>query len=115
MQVALKGGVTLAIAMQYVKEARASGLTVPVILMGYYNPFLVSSQICLLKMKWDFAQAYGEAKLMTSCVDAGVDGFIVVDLPCEAATEFRELAFAKNLVSVLQPFRFNAFYTTHTC
>ena len=43
-------------------------------------------------------QAYGEQKLMTSCVDAGVDGFIVVDLPCEAATGFRELAFVAKLV-----------------
>lgn len=79
--VALKGGVTLAIAMQYVKDARAAGLTVPVILMGYYNPFL----------------AYGEKELMLNCVDVGVDGFIVVDLPCEAAIDFRELAFASNL------------------
>ena len=35
---------------------------------------------------------------MQSCKEAGVDGFIVVDLPIEAAGGFRELAFEQNLV-----------------
>jgi len=41
-------------------------------LQGYYNPFL----------------HYGEARLMADCADAGVNGFIVVDLPCEDAAPF---------------------------
>ena len=43
--------------------------------MGYYNPFL----------------NYGE-DLFKDCLDAGVDGFIVVDLPPEEAFRFRGLA-----------------------
>ena len=44
--------------------------------MGYYNPFL----------------NYGEQKLMIDCKAAGVDGFIIVDLPPEEAVRFRNLA-----------------------
>lgn len=59
-----------------VATARQKGLKVPVVFMGYYNPFL----------------NYGEKKLMADCKDAGVDGFIVVDLPPEEAVKFRDLA-----------------------
>merc|ERR1711957_77865 len=47
------------------------GLTVPVILMGYYNPFL----------------QFGLAKLCADAAAAGADGFIVVDLPPEEGVE----------------------------
>ena len=39
-QQALNNGVSLEDTINYVIEARKQGLTVPVILMGYYNPFL---------------------------------------------------------------------------
>lgn len=39
-QVALKNNVNLHDCLNYVKDARARGLTVAVILMGYWNPFL---------------------------------------------------------------------------
>lgn len=64
--------VTLADCIGFVKKARAAGLTTPVVLMGYYNPLL----------------AYGSAALMKDCADAGVDGFIVVDLPPEEGAPF---------------------------
>lgn len=68
-QVALKNNIRLTDCLRYVKEARAKGLTAPVILMGYLNPFL----------------AYGLDKLMKDAQESGVDGFIVVDLlPDEA-------------------------------
>lgn len=64
--------VSLLDCIQFVKDARAAGLTVPVVLMGYYNPLL----------------AYGADKLMADCSAAGVDGFIVVDLPPEEGAKF---------------------------
>jgi len=71
-EVALRHGVTLHDVLDMVRAARAGGLTVPVVLMGYYNPFL----------------RYGEEALATDAAAAGVDGFIVVDLPCEDAGDF---------------------------
>jgi tryptophan synthase len=56
-----------------VRTARKKGLKVPVVLMGYYNPIL----------------SYGEERLMKDCKDAGVNGFIMVDLPPEEAVKFR--------------------------
>ena len=41
--------------------------------MGYYNPIL----------------SYGEDRLLKDCKEAGVNGFIVVDLPPEEAVSFR--------------------------
>ncbi|MGD9935574.1 MAG: tryptophan synthase subunit alpha [Dehalococcoidia bacterium] len=71
-QVALEQGVSLADCVQLVREARSAGLKAPVILMGYYNPIL----------------SYGEARLARDAAAAGVDGFIVVDLPPEEASNF---------------------------
>jgi len=58
-----------------VRDARDLGLTAPVLLMGYYNPL----------------RAYGEEDLLRDCEKAGVNGFIVVDLPPEEAVSFRKL------------------------
>jgi len=58
-----------------VKDARSQGLKAPVLLMGYYNPLL----------------SYGEERLLQDCQAAGVNGFIVVDLPPEEAVSFRKL------------------------
>ncbi|CAI4219705.1 unnamed protein product [Parascedosporium putredinis] len=63
--VALQNGVTLESTLQMIKDARTRGLKVPVLIMGYYNPLL----------------NYGEDRLVKGCKDAGVNGFIVVDLP----------------------------------
>ncbi|KAJ3272310.1 tryptophan synthetase [Terramyces sp. JEL0728] len=73
--VALQNNIDIPTCLGYVKEARKRGLFVPVVFMGYYNPFLM----------------YGETRLMRDCVEAGVDGFIVVDLPPEEAVKFRDL------------------------
>lgn len=60
--------------LQLVKDARKKGLSVPVLLMGYYNPIL----------------SYGEERLMKDCKEASINGFIVVDLPPEEAVTFRK-------------------------
>lgn len=70
---ALENGVTTPKCLQMVRGARKRGLKVPVILMGYYNPIL----------------SYGEERLIKDAREAGVNGFIMVDLPPEEAIKFR--------------------------
>ncbi len=71
---ALKNGVTTSMCLQMVRDARSRGLKAPVLLMGYYNPVL----------------SYGEEQLIKDAREAGVNGFIMVDLPPEEAIRFRE-------------------------
>lgn len=70
---ALNNGVTMAKTLNMVRQARAEGVTVPIILMGYYNPIL----------------SYGEEKFIIEAADAGASGFIIVDLPPEEAIKVR--------------------------
>ncbi|PSR78522.1 tryptophan synthase beta subunit-like PLP-dependent enzyme [Coniella lustricola] len=79
--VALANNVTLASTLQIVRDARKQGLRTPVLLMGYYNPM----------------RAYGEEKLLQDCKEAGVNGFILVDLPPEEAISFRKLCSSAGL------------------
>ncbi|KAL6301788.1 bifunctional tryptophan synthase TRP1 [Sparassis latifolia] len=72
--VALENNVDYATCLGLLRDARNKGLTVPVLLMGYYNPFL----------------AYGEEKAIQDGAEAGANGFIVVDLPPEEAIAFRD-------------------------
>eukprot|EP00656_Telonema_subtile_P004784 TRINITY_DN12185_c0_g1_i2.p1 TRINITY_DN12185_c0_g1~~TRINITY_DN12185_c0_g1_i2.p1 ORF type:complete len:681 (+),score=226.28 TRINITY_DN12185_c0_g1_i2:154-2196(+) len=69
---ALKNGMTLNGAFEIVEKARAAGLTVPVVMMGYCNPFL----------------AMGYDKLCERAASVGVEGFIVVDLPADETKDF---------------------------
>jgi tryptophan synthase alpha chain len=71
-QVALEQGITVKKSLAAVKELRKRGVTIPLVLMGYYNPML----------------AYGLEKFIRDVVEAGADGFIVPDLPVEEADEF---------------------------
>ena len=71
-QKAIKNGVSeLPTCLSMIKKARDQGLTIPVVLMGYYNPFY----------------QYGLEKLCLETKEAGGDGFIIVDLPPEEGTE----------------------------
>lgn len=72
---ALENGVTVTTVLQLVRDARSRGLKTPIMLMGYYNPVL----------------RYGEERMLKDCKDAGVNGFIMVDLPPEEAVRFRDL------------------------
>ena len=72
-QVALEQGITVRKSLGAVKELRQRGVTIPLVLMGYYNPML----------------AYGLEKFIRDAVDAGADGFIIPDLPMEEAEEFQ--------------------------
>ncbi|KAL8810177.1 MAG: hypothetical protein Q9200_002784 [Gallowayella weberi] len=71
---ALKNGVTVTSTLDVVRNARRKGLRAPVLFMGYYNPLL----------------SYGEEKILRDAKEAGVNGFIVVDLPPEEAVRFRD-------------------------
>lgn len=68
--VALGNGITTAKILDLVRDARKAGVTVPIVLMGYYNPLL----------------AYGVEKVCADAKAAGVSGFIIVDLPPEEAS-----------------------------
>jgi len=72
-QVSLNNKVNIDDCFEFVRAAREKGLVIPVIFMGYANPF----------------EQYGLDKLMQKCVDIGVQGFINVDLPPEESYEFR--------------------------
>ncbi|KKY27558.1 putative bifunctional tryptophan synthase trpb [Phaeomoniella chlamydospora] len=71
--VALANGVTVTSTIETVKKARSAGLQIPVLFMGYYNPLL----------------SYGEDRMLKDAKSAGVNGFIMVDLPPEEAVRFR--------------------------
>ena len=67
--VALKNGVLYSDVLKYASEARRQGLKVPMLMMGYYNSF----------------RAAGVEETCSECKAAGVDGFIIVDLPVGTA------------------------------
>ena len=66
---ALQQGVTPAVCLDVVKQLRARGLAIPLLLMGYYNSVL----------------AYGIDEFARDAGAAGADGLIEVDLPPEEA------------------------------
>src|SRR5215216_2232019 len=71
-QVALEKGITVKKSLEGLKELRKRGVTIPLVLMGYYNPML----------------AYGLEKFIRDAQQSGADGFIIPDLPIEEADEF---------------------------
>jgi len=75
-QKALEHKITVKDCLEFVRSARSSGVHIPIVFMGYYNPIL----------------NYGEQKLVRDAGAAGADGFIVVDLPPEEAVAFRNHA-----------------------
>lgn len=71
-QVAIKAGTSnIMQCLEMVKIARSQGLTVPIVLMGYYNPFF----------------QFGIADMCAKAKEYGADGFIVVDLPPEEGAD----------------------------
>ena len=71
--ISLANGTNISKSLDILREARRSGVTIPIILMGYYNPLLI----------------YGEERVINAAKEAGANGFIVVDLPPEEAVTFR--------------------------
>ncbi|SAM04192.1 hypothetical protein [Absidia glauca] len=85
----LKHGTDVAMCLDMIREARCKGLTVPIVFMGYYNPVL----------------AYGEEDLVRDCKQAGVNGYIMVDLPPEESHSFRSkcLKYGLSYVPLIAP------------
>jgi len=78
---ALGQGVTLAVCLDVVRQLRQEGLTIPLLLMGYYNPVLT----------------YGTEGFARDAAGAGADGLIVVDLPPEEATAVQTACAGRGL------------------
>ena len=68
-QQALANDVTLPYCIETAAALRERGVSVPLVMMGYYNPFL----------------QYGIERLCADASAAGIDGFIIPDLPPEEA------------------------------
>jgi tryptophan synthase len=84
-QVAIAGGTSkFGACLAMVKKAREIGLTVPVVLMGYCNPFI----------------QYGEDRLCVEAKEAGADGFIVVDLPPEESIDLNKACVKYGLSNI---------------
>jgi tryptophan synthase alpha chain len=77
---ALERGTSLARVLETVRTVRAE-TPVPVVLLTYYNPVL----------------AFGLGAFARTAVEAGVDGVLVVDLPCEEAAPLSTEAEAAGL------------------
>jgi tryptophan synthase alpha chain len=75
-EVALSAGMTVGRALESVAELRRAGIDVPIVLMGYCNPFL----------------RYGVQRLFADACVAGVDGFVIPDLPPQEADEWLDAA-----------------------
>jgi tryptophan synthase alpha chain len=86
-QTALENGITVSKSLQAVAELRQRGVTIPMVLMGYYNPVL----------------AFGLEKYVAAAQQAGADGFIIPDLPPEEAGEFEALLGGLPLIRMLAP------------
>lgn len=83
-QVSLEQGTTAAGCLEMVAELRQRGVTVPILMFGYYNPIL----------------AYGLEKYIQDTAVAGAQGFIVPDLPPEEAVELETAVDAYNLAYI---------------
>jgi tryptophan synthase alpha chain len=86
-QIALQNGITLKRALEGVAELRRRGVSIPLVLMGYYNPIL----------------AFGLERFAGAAGRAGSDGFIVPDLPPEEAGELESAAGDLPLIRMLAP------------
>jgi tryptophan synthase alpha chain len=84
----LAKGTTLPKIFDLVQRVRLR-TSIPIILMGYYNPFFI----------------YGLGKLARDAKNAGVDGLLTVDLPPEEANEMKRQAkgYGLDLIFLLAP------------
>ena len=86
---ALRKGISLARILGMVRDFRAHDNETPIVLMGYYNPIY----------------SYGMMRFLDDAQKAGVDGFIIPDLPPEEDEEFRVPAQQRglNIIRLVTP------------
>jgi tryptophan synthase alpha chain len=80
---ALASGVTLKSIFENVERLR-SDCSIPILLMGYWNVF----------------RAAGAAAVVEKAASAGLDGFVIPDLPLEAGEDFYGTARRRGLATV---------------
>lgn len=81
-KVALDNGMNLKLLVAQVRQVRAEGVTIPIILMGYLNPVM----------------QYGIEKFVKDASQAGVDGLIIPDMPLyEFEEKYKDLFTEANL------------------
>ena len=73
-QAALGQGVNLSSSLAFCRNLRKEGITIPLVLMTYYNPIHV----------------FGTSEFCEGAANAGVDGLIVSDLPFEESAKLRK-------------------------
>ncbi len=78
---AIQNGATLKKTLLMVEEFRKTNDSTPILLMGYYNPFL----------------KYGLHKIFADIEKSGADGVLIVDLPFEERAEIAKYISATNL------------------
>ena len=87
---ALRNGITLKRIFEQLRPMRAEGITMPVLLMGYLNPVM----------------QYGFERFCQSCVEVGVDGVIIPDLPfADYLADYKPLAdrYGLKMVMLITP------------
>ncbi len=81
MESALADGVNLQATIEVVKVARSRGLSIPVVLFGYFNPIL----------------QFGVDNFFNAAAASGVNGLLLVDLPAEERQEVAPAALAAGI------------------
>ncbi|MFY8052429.1 MAG: tryptophan synthase subunit alpha [Armatimonadaceae bacterium] len=81
---ALIAGVTPPSVLEDVRAARAAGVTVPIVLMGSWNPVM----------------QFGSTKFAKAAADAGADATILTDLSPDEADEWKEASAAAGLDTI---------------
>ncbi len=81
---ALQAGMTPPKVLDIVREVRSRNATVPLVLMGAYNPIL----------------QYGAEAFANDAIQAGADGAILTDLTPEAAGEWKRVADAAGFATI---------------
>jgi tryptophan synthase alpha chain len=83
-QVAIENGMTLALALEQVRDARGRGLTIPLAVMTYVNPVL----------------SFGLEPFAHDAAAAGVDGAIIPDLPLDESAAVRRCLHAAGVALI---------------
>ena len=86
---ALRNGVNVSTCLDMVRRLRDRGIASPLVLMGYFNPFM----------------RYGQERFVADAARAGADGLIVPDLPLEDGAGFARLCGENgiHLIPMLAP------------
>ena len=83
-QVALEHGASVSRCIAWATKLRERGVSIPLLAMGYLNPVI----------------AYGEQRYVQAWRAAGIDGFIVPDLPPEESDNLGALCAANDMALV---------------